>query len=140
MFTRSFAVVLGLICTFRTKVRSSLGDRKGFLPEQYDAWSHGVYTFVLLFVQMNVVPSGIWKLLPRMNETWRSTILNLRSWLISFDYPMMSSNEAQSLKVGLDIQWGEQVFDTLPILQVFLLTKHVCNFYNRYTSTVRDGI
>ena len=39
------------------------------------------------------------------------------------------------------IQWGEQVFDTLPILQVFLLTKHVevCNFYQRYTSTVRDG-
>jgi hypothetical protein len=27
------------------------------------AWSHGVYTCVLLFVQMNVVPSGIWKLL-----------------------------------------------------------------------------
>ena len=28
------------------------------------------------------------------------------------------------------IQWGEQVFDTLPILQVFPLTKHVevCNF------------
>ena len=26
IFTRSFAVVLGLICTFRTKVRSSLGD------------------------------------------------------------------------------------------------------------------
>ena len=24
-----------------------------------------------------------------------------------------------------DVQWGEQVFDTLPILQVFLLTKHV---------------
>ena len=23
------------------------------------------------------------------------------------------------------VQWGEQVFDTLPILQVFLLTKHV---------------
>ena len=36
-----------------------------------------------------------------------------------------------------DVQWGEQVFDTLPILQVFLLTKHVevCNFYHRYTST-----
>ena len=29
------------------------------------------------------------------------------------------------------IQWGEQVFETLPIWQVFLLTKHVevCNFY-----------
>ena len=40
------------------------------------------------------------------------------------------------------IQWGEQVFDTLPILQVFPLTKHVevCNFYHRYTSTVKDGI
>ena len=41
-----------------------------------------------------------------------------------------------------DIQWGEQVFDTLLILQVFPLTKHVevCNFYHRYTSTVRDRI
>ena len=40
-------------------------------------------------------------------------------------------------------QWGKQVFDTLPILQVFLLTKHVevCNFFHHgYTSTVRDGI
>ena len=33
------------------------------------ASSHGVYTCVLLFVQMNVVPSGVWKLLPRMNQT-----------------------------------------------------------------------
>ena len=42
----------------------------------------------------------------------------------------------------MDIQWGEQIFDTLPIFQVFLLTKYieVCNFYHRYTSTVRDGI
>jgi hypothetical protein len=41
-----------------------------------------------------------------------------------------------------DIQLGEKVFDTLPILQVFLLTKYVevCNFYHRYISTVRDGI
>ena len=36
IFTRSFAVVLVLICTFRTKVRSSLGDRMRLLPEQYD--------------------------------------------------------------------------------------------------------
>ena len=35
-FTRSFAVVLGLICTFRTKVRSLLGDRTRLLPERYD--------------------------------------------------------------------------------------------------------
>ena len=36
IFTRSFAVVLGLICTFRTKERSSLGDRTHLLPERYD--------------------------------------------------------------------------------------------------------
>ena len=36
IFTRSFAVVLGLICTFHTKVRSSLGDRTRLLPERYD--------------------------------------------------------------------------------------------------------
>ena len=67
IFTRSFAVVLGLICTFRTKVRSSLGDRTRLLPERYDG--HGVYTRILLFVQMNVVLAGVWKLLPRMNQT-----------------------------------------------------------------------
>ena len=62
------------------------------------AWSHGVYTCVLLFLQMNVVPSGIWKLLPRMNQTFF-----LRVWLISFDIPMMSRKEALSLKVGNEI-------------------------------------
>ena len=36
IFTRYFAVVLGLICNFRTKVRSSLGDRTHLLPERYD--------------------------------------------------------------------------------------------------------
>ena len=33
------------------------------------AVSQGGYSCVLLFVQMNVVPSGIWKLLPTMNQT-----------------------------------------------------------------------
>ena len=39
------------------------------------------------------------------------------------------------------IQWGEQVFDTLLILQVFPLTKHVevCNFYHRYSSGVTES-
>ena len=36
IFTRSFAVVLGLFCTFRTKVRSSPGVRTRVLPERYD--------------------------------------------------------------------------------------------------------
>ena len=39
-----------------------------FLSGMMAAWSHGVHTCVLLFVQMNVEPSGIWKLLPRMNQ------------------------------------------------------------------------
>ena len=68
------------------------------------AWSHGVYTCVLLFVQRNMVPSGVWKLLPRMNQTCGGLLLFFfRSWLISFDFPMMSSKEALSLKVGLEI-------------------------------------
>ena len=105
IFTRSFAVVLGLSRTFHTKVRSSLGDSMRLLPERMtDAWSHGAYTCVLLFVQMNVVPSGVWKLLPMMNQiSGGLQFLFLRSWLISFDFPMMSSKEAQSLKVGLEI-------------------------------------
>ena len=36
-------------------------------------------------------------------DLWRSTIMFLRSWLISFDFPMISSKEALSLKVGLEI-------------------------------------
>ena len=35
IFTRSYAVVLGLICTFHTKVLSSLGDRTRLLPKWY---------------------------------------------------------------------------------------------------------
>ena len=53
------------------------------------AWSHGVYTCVLLFVQMNVIPSGIWKLLPWMNQTCGG----LQFWLISFDFPMQRGTE-----------------------------------------------
>ena len=37
IFTRSFAVVLGLICAFRTKVHSYLGHRTHLLPERYDS-------------------------------------------------------------------------------------------------------
>ena len=46
------------------------------------------------------------------------------------------------LMLALHVQWGEQVFETLQICLVFLLTKHVevCNLCHRYTSTVRDGI
>ena len=42
IFTRTFAVVLGLIRTFRTKVGSSLGDRTRMTA----AWSHGGYIYI----------------------------------------------------------------------------------------------
>ena len=71
---------------------------RGHFSKMYDLCPH-----VQLFVQMNVVRSGIWKLLPRMNQTCGGLQFFLRSWLISFDFPMMSSKEALSLKVGLEI-------------------------------------
>jgi hypothetical protein len=36
-------------------------------------------------------------------DLWRYTIYLLRSWLIYFEFPMMSSKEELSLKVGLEI-------------------------------------
>jgi hypothetical protein len=36
-------------------------------------------------------------------DLWRSKHFFLRSWLIYFDFPMMSIKEALSLKVGLEI-------------------------------------
>jgi hypothetical protein len=52
------------------------------------------------FVQQNVVPSGVWKLLPRMNQTCGGLqFVFLWSWLIYFDFP----KEALSLNLGLEI-------------------------------------
>ena len=65
-------------------------------------WSHGVYTCVLLFVQMNVVPSGIWKLLPRMNQTCGGPQLFFLG-IVSLDFLLMLSKEALSLNVVLEI-------------------------------------
>ena len=54
-----------------------------FLSRMMAAWSHGVYTCVLLFVQM--IPSGVGKLLPKMNQTCGGThFIFLRSWLIFY--------------------------------------------------------
>jgi hypothetical protein len=106
IFTRSFAVVLGLICAFCTKVRSSLGDRARFLPERYGGcvvpWCLYLRTIVCTdergtFRHLEIA-------LKDEPDLWRSTIFILRSWLIYLDFPMMSSEEALSLKVGLEIQ------------------------------------
>ena len=99
LFSRSFVVVLGLICTFCNKVRSSLGDRTCLLPERYDGcmipWCLYLRTIVLyrcLEIAHKEDP-----------DLWRSTYFFLRSWVISFDFPMVSSKEALSLKVGLEM-------------------------------------
>ena len=74
IFTRSFAVVLGLICTVRTKVRSSLGDRTHLLPERYDAvpWYLYLHTIVCInkhgtFRRLEIAPKD-------EPDLWRSTI------------------------------------------------------------------
>ena len=45
-----------------------------------------------------------------------------------------------SMCMYIDIQWGEQVFHALPILQVFPLTKHVevCNLKKTLKITLYD--
>ena len=45
-------------------------------------------------------------------DLWRSTFYFLRSWLMSFDFPMMSSKEALSFKVGLEICTGTPPIDS----------------------------
>ena len=102
--TRYFAAFLGLICTFCTKVRS-LGDRTRLLTELYDGcvvpWCLYLHNIVCTdergtFRRLEIAPKD-------EPDLWRFTIFFLRSWLISFDFPMMSTKVALSLKVGLEI-------------------------------------
>ena len=99
------AVVLGLICTFCTKIHSSLGDRTRLLPDRYDGcvvprclYLHTIVctdergTFRHLVIAPKEEP-----------DLWRSTILFEVLADFSFDFPTMSSKEALSLKVGLEI-------------------------------------
>ena len=86
--------------------RQNASPSRAVLSGMTAAWSHGVYTCVRLFVQMNVVPSGmeIWKLeIAAKDEPDLEVYKFLRCWQISFDYPMISSKAALSLKVGLEI-------------------------------------
>ena len=64
-------------------------------------WSHGVYTSVLLSVQMNVVPSGVWKLLPRMNQNCGGPqfLSEVLADFLKFSHDV----KQKSLKVDLEI-------------------------------------
>ena len=75
------------------------------LPERYDGcmvpWCLYLRTIVCTdergtFRHLEITPKD-------EPDLWRSTIIFLSSWLISFDFPMISSKEALSLKVGLEI-------------------------------------
>ena len=82
IFISSFAVVPKLICTFRIKVRSSLGDRTRLFPDRYDGcvvpWCLYLCTTVCTVERGTFRPLDI---APKDEpDLWRS-------WLISFDFP-----------------------------------------------------
>jgi hypothetical protein len=89
IFTRAFAVVLGLICTFRTKVLSSLGDRTHLLPERYDGcmvpWCFYLHTIVCTdecgtFRRLEIPPKD-------EPDVWRATkMLGLGWFLLIFQW------------------------------------------------------
>jgi hypothetical protein len=89
------ADVLGMICTFLPNLRSSLGHR-----------TCGPMVFILAYYCLY---RWTWYLQAFGNcSQWLTRLVEgfnvfLRSWLISFDFPMMSSTEALSLKVALEI-------------------------------------
>ena len=75
------------------------------LPERYDGcavpWCSYLHTVVCTddrgtFRCLEIAPKD-------EPDLWRSTIYYLRSWLIYLNFPMTSSKEALSFKVGLEI-------------------------------------
>ena len=97
IFTRSFAVVLGFIYL----VRSSLGDRTCLLPERCDGCVVPWFLYLLTIVCTDA--RGTFRHLEIAPKDEPDLIFFLQSWLISLDFPIMSSKEALSLKVGLEI-------------------------------------
>ena len=85
--------------------QSTLGDRTCLLPDRYDGFVVPWCLYLRTIVCTN--ECGTFRCLEGALKDepgwWRSTIVFLRCWLISFDFPIMSSKEALILKVGLEI-------------------------------------
>ena len=84
-----FASVLGLICTFHTKVRSSLGDRTRLFPERYDGFMvpWGLYLRTIVCTDERGILRHLEIALKAEPDLWSSTKKIQRSLLISFDFP-----------------------------------------------------
>ena len=96
----------GIDLYFSHQIHSSLGDRTRLLPEWYDScvvpWCLYLRTIVCLYRwKWNLQAFG------NCSQGWtRLEVYNLIFWGLGWFlliFPMMSSKEAQSLKVGLEI-------------------------------------
>ena len=92
----------GIICTFRTKVRSSLGENAS---PSWEVWRlcGPMVCNILAYYCLYRWTWYLQKLLPRMNQTCGGLQCFSEVLTDLFRFPMMSSKEALSLKVDLEI-------------------------------------
>lgn len=72
-FSRSFAFVVGFICTVQTKTDPCLGIKTHLFTEliQYNGWKSP--WCLIFFKKINMTLLDFWKLYSRMNQTFRGS-------------------------------------------------------------------
>lgn len=117
IFTRSFALVLGLFWTYWTKLRSSLGPRIRLRPERYDGWMFPpcLYLHIIVWTDERHICRHLEIASKDKTDLCKSTILFLISWLISFDFPwwftrkQCVSNESLNTSTGVSTMNSNEV-------------------------------